>query len=389
MNQTMPINPLILRWARETAGLSIKEVVHKLNRKTVGIETVSAWESGESSPNYVQLEDLAYNIYKRPLALFFFPEPPVEESPQQTFRTLPDVEIKRLSSRMRLLLRQAKAMQINLDELYSGVNPAEHQLVRDLQFPPEASEFELASAVRIFLGVELREQFQWKSTEIAFKQWRNALENCGIFVFKDAFKEEAISGFCLHDKRFPIIYVNNSQPDTRQIFTLFHELAHLLSGTGGIDMPDESFIRTLDGRNKQIEVLCNRFAAAFLVPDPDFDQRITHAPINEDLISALADRYSVSREVILRRLLDKHLVSQQFYEQLVEEWQSEAKVKSGTGGDYYRTKRSYLGERYLELAFSRLYQNKISNDQLADYLGVKVKNIAGMEALLFQKEASA
>jgi len=36
-----------------------------------------------------------------------------------------------------------------------------------------------------------------------------------------------------------------------------------------------------------------------------------------------------------------------------------------------------------------LYQNKISVDQLADYLGVKAKSIAGMEALLFAQGAAA
>lgn len=389
MNRTIPINPVVLRWARETAGYSLEEVVQKLNRKTVTTETVSAWESGESSPNYIQLEDLAYNIYKRPLALFFFPEPPVEETPQQAFRTLPESEIQSMSPRMRFLLRQAKSMQINLDELYGGVNPAEHQIVRDLTFAPDAPIAELTSAVRRFLGVELSEQFEWKSAEKAFAAWRNALESCGLFVFKEAFREDAVSGFCLYDKRFPLIYVNNSKAYTRQIFTLFHELAHLLSGTGGIDQPIETYINLLRGRNKLIEVLCNRFAASFLVPEEDFDQRIKQLLINDDSVSGLAVRYSVSREVILRRLLDKRLVTLQSYEYMIAQWRKEAGGRSGMGGDYYRTKGVYLGERYLELAFSRLYQNKISVDQLADYLGVKAKNIAGMEALLFSKGTAA
>ncbi|KKL56723.1 hypothetical protein LCGC14_2242570, partial [marine sediment metagenome] len=38
-------------------------------------------------------ERLAYEIYKRPLALFFFPEPPEEETPKESFRTLPQEEI--------------------------------------------------------------------------------------------------------------------------------------------------------------------------------------------------------------------------------------------------------------------------------------------------------
>lgn len=380
---------MVLQWARTTAGLSIDAVVQKLNRKKITVETIQAWESGEAAPDYVQLERLAYEVYKRPIAIFFFPQPPAEETPQQAFRTLPDSEIQRLSPRLRFLLRRAQAMQLNLYELYEGKNPASRQIVRDLQFSRDTPVQELAYVVRQYLGIELAEQFKWRSSDEAFKTWRNALENCGVFVFKDAFKEETVSGFCLHDDHFPLIYVNNSTAVTRQIFTLFHELAHLLSGTGGIDKPDDRYINSLSGRNKQIEVLCNRFAAAFLVPEADFDHRIGGLLINETTISTLANQYSVSREVILRRLLDKKLVTRQLYEQLVEEWRNNVVDKQGSGGDYYRTQGAYLGERYLELVFGRLYQNKISVEQLADYLGVKTSSVPGMEALILPRGAGA
>lgn len=389
MTYANPINPKVLQWARTTAGLTIEDVVQKLKRKKITVETIKAWENGAEVPDYIQLERLAYEVYKRPLAIFFFPQPPAEETPQQAFRTLPDSEIQRLSPRLRFLLRRAQAMQLNLEELYDGINPASQQIVRDLSFSLDSPVQELAHAVRQFLGIELAEQFQWKSNDEAFKVWRSALENNGIYIFKDAFREESVSGFCLHHNRFPLIYVNNSTAMTRQIFTLFHELAHLLSGTGGIDTIDDRYIQHLRGKNRQIEVLCNRFAAAFLVPEADFDQRIQGMPINETAISSLSKQYSVSREVILRRLLDKQLVTRQMYEHLVEKWNKNIVDKKGSGGDYYRTQGAYLGERYLELVFSHLYQNKISVDQLADYLGVKVSSVPGMEALLYPKGSAA
>ncbi|MDI6752344.1 MAG: ImmA/IrrE family metallo-endopeptidase [bacterium] len=384
MSQTIPVNPAVLRWARKTAGLSIEEVVLELKRKSITTDTVINWEIGNGSPNYPQLETLSYKIYKRPLAIFFFPEPPVEETPKQAFRTLPEQEIQRMSSRIRYLLRQAKSMQLNLVELFEGVNPAEHQIVRDLKFAPSVSISKIITDIRKYLNVELTTQIQWKNAEDAFKAWRNALEKCGVFVFKEVFKDNSYSGFCLYDEQFPLIYVNNSKPNTRQIFTLFHELCHLLSGTGGVDKPIEGYIDFLHGNDKRIEVLCNDFAGAFLVPDDDFDRQIALLSINDATIENLANRYCVSREVILRKFYDKNLVNQQFYKQKVEEWRKK-KGKTGNGGDYYLNKRVYLGERYIELVFSRLYQNRISIKQLADYLGVKAKNVPGMEALLFQK----
>ena len=109
MGQNIPVNPDVLRWARETAGWSLEDVALKMKKD---IDTVSAWERGESAPTYIQLEKLAYQVFKRPIALFFFPDPPREKTPKQSFRTLPEQEISSITRRLRFLIRRARAMQI-------------------------------------------------------------------------------------------------------------------------------------------------------------------------------------------------------------------------------------------------------------------------------------
>jgi len=166
-------------------------------------------------------------------------------------------------------------------------------------------------------------------------------------------------------------------------------LAHLLFRTGGIDTQHDDYLDYLEKNSRRIELLCNHFTGEFLVPGRDFEHRIRGIAINDKSIQKLADRYHVSREVILRKLLDMELVEPAFYEEKVQDWTQSAKKSSGKGGDYYRTMGAYLGERYLGTAFSRYYQNRISVEQLADYLGVKVKNVPGMENLLFPRGATA
>ena len=68
------INPTIVKWARVRSGYTLEDVATSLNK---AVETISNWESGEQAPTYVQLEKLA-DKYKRPIATFFFPEPPQE-----------------------------------------------------------------------------------------------------------------------------------------------------------------------------------------------------------------------------------------------------------------------------------------------------------------------
>lgn len=383
MTDKIPINPNILKWARKTAGLHLEDVAHKIGKD---IDTIKSWESGNSSPTYAQLEKLAYQVYKRPLALFFFPEPPLEETPKQSFRTLPEQEIEMMSPRMHYLLRQALAMQINLAELNEGVNPAKKNIIHELNFYPDKPLKNMVFETREYLGIDLKTQFNWKNIDDALKIWRDNLEKHGVYVFKEAFKDELYSGFCLYDEQFPVIYINNSKPKTRQIFSIFHELAHLLFGIGGVDTRIDNYIDYLKGDDRKIEIICNRFAGEFLVPDSDFNNRIRNISINDEFIYKLADRYKVSREVILRKLRDRNLIDKDYYSEKTKQWTDEAmKRPSGTGGNYYATKCAYLGEGYLGLALSQFYQNKISINQLADYLGVKVKSISGIESVFFNK----
>ena len=63
---------------RESAHLSLEEVAKRLSKT---VEEISAWEAGAGGPSYAQLEKLAYELYKRPLAIFFLPSPPPEPRP--------------------------------------------------------------------------------------------------------------------------------------------------------------------------------------------------------------------------------------------------------------------------------------------------------------------
>lgn len=394
MNEVMPVNPKILRWARLSLGMSVDEVGRRMNKS---IDIIEAWENGTAYPTYVQLEKLAYGVYKRPLALFFFPEPPEEEPVDRSFRTLPEHEREKIPPRIRFLLRKAQVLQLNLAELYEENNPAEHKILHDLDFSPSVNAADMAEKVRSYLGIDLEQQQSWDSSESALKAWRNTLEDKGVFVFKDSFNPPGkkkpsnvdggpFSGFCLYDRVFPVVYVDNNKPKTRQIFTLFHELAHLLMHTGGVDTRQDDYIEHLHGDHKRIEVLCNKFAAAFLVPRKDFQERSANFEINDSGISELADLYCVSRETILRRLLDQGRVEQSFYEQKVQQWLDERrKSNRPKGGNHYFTKCTYLGERYIELVFKHYHQGRISVEQTADYLGEKTKNVSGMENWLFRQ----
>src|SRR3989337_233586 len=112
MKPKLPINKDILIWARTSIGLSVEDVAQKFKKSPVEIEE---WEAGNTSPTFSQLERLAFEIYKRPLAVFFFPDVPEEDTPKTEFRTLPDKIISELPTEIVKLYRRAKLYQLYLE----------------------------------------------------------------------------------------------------------------------------------------------------------------------------------------------------------------------------------------------------------------------------------
>ena len=366
----MPITPAVLTWARERAGYSLDAAAESFPR-------IDRWEAGESFPSYPQLESLA-DKFKIPVAVFFFPEPPDLPPVEESFRTLEPTHIAEIPPRIRLLLRKAQSFQMALEELHDGRNPAQRLITRNLGFRRNRSIEWNAAQVRAYLGVSFAQQTEWGSAETALSEWRKALFEVGIHVFKDQFRDPGYSGFCLYDDEFPIIYVNNSTAKTRQIFTLFHELAHLLFRTSGVDATSDDFVDRLSRENRQIEVTCNSLAARIMVPTDWFDEAIEDLPPNQASAERLAERFSVSREFVYREFRDRDLVTAGEYEQASRHWAEQ--IQSGIGGgNHYYTKIAYLGMEYINLAFRRYYQNRIDYDQLADFLDMKPRHLTQLE----------
>ena len=369
MAEAMPITPELLTWARQRAGYSLEAA-------TKDFRKIAEWENGEDGPSYPQLERLAEK-FRVPVAVFFFPEPPALPPIEESFRTLGPAQFELIPPRIRLLLRKALTFQMGLEELNFGRNPAKRLITRDLSFQPSDDVDLIAAQVREYLGVTMDQQFGWGDAETALEIWRQSLIDAGVYVFKDQFRDGGYSGFCLYHDEFPIICLNNTTAKTRQIFTLFHELAHLLFHTSGVDTPTDDYIDDLSPDDRSIEIICNRMAARLLVPDNVFERAFAGSTPNEAAAAELAQLFSVSREFIYRKFLDRDLITGEEYEAAAKRWAAEK--KGGSGGDHYYTKITYLGPEYITLAFQRYYQNQIDANQLADYLDTKPKNLTRLE----------
>ncbi len=368
----------MLKWARETHGFALSEVA-----KSKQFSNLEKWESGKESPTYSQLEKLAEK-YHRPIAIFFFPQPPQEQTIEKSLRTLSEEDLTLVNPTVRLLFRKAKAFQLSLEELFEDQYAVQAQKLSWMNNLSDLSIQEITQQLRNKVNVPVDEQKSWKDSSSALQNWRRILSENGIFVFKDVFKNQNISGFCIYDEIFPVIYINNSHSKNRQIFTIFHEVAHLIFKQSYLDILSDTIWDLDNEKPANEESNCDAFAAEFLVPSADFSLQIQNLDTNDERnIYALSEMYHVSREVILHRLFDQNLITRNWYRQKMDEWSKLSDAYTGKpkkgGGNYYKTKASYLGDSYISLVFKNYYRGRIDIRQASQYLDIQPKSFAGIE----------
>jgi Zn-dependent peptidase ImmA (M78 family) len=177
----------------------------------------------------------------------------------------------------------------------------------------------------------------------------------------------------------------------RQIFTLFHELYHLLSGHNGVDFTDDKqVLPNLTKDMQRLERACDSFAAEFLVPTDDFQYEISQIPshhevllhgsysdVMDDCVNPLSKKYSVSLDVILRKLLDAGCIDSSRYSQLYRNHRPDISRDPGNngGGNYYSNQVSYLGRPYIHLVMETQEMHGFPDYVTAEYLGESVKNL--------------
>ena len=109
-----PVNPEILRWARETAGLTLEDASHKLGiqiaRGVSPVDRLNALETGDVEPTRPLLLKMAKQ-YHRPLIVFYMEKPPRKGNRGQDFRTLPDSTTKVANALVDALIRDVQVRQ--------------------------------------------------------------------------------------------------------------------------------------------------------------------------------------------------------------------------------------------------------------------------------------
>jgi Zn-dependent peptidase ImmA (M78 family)/DNA-binding XRE family transcriptional regulator len=383
----------LLVWARESIGLDVTEAARRIHVKP---ESLAQWELGTIRPSIPQARKAA-SVYKRSLAVFYLPGPPREDFQMQDFRTIPEERRIHKSPSLHLAIRQVHykrdtAIQL-AEELEDDIPPFDRQLsLRD-------NSEEMASRIRESLGVDANRQCQWKDIWQALNSWKEIIEQQNVLVFQvSGVTVTEMRGFSVWRKTLPAIALNSKDSPSGRIFTLLHEYIHLLLNTGGL-CDDFGTFRAGPSKEEQTEVFCNYLAGRILVPadsllNEDVVRRKTKTSTWQDSdIALLARKYSVSWEVILRRLLITGRVTESFYQskrrQYLQAYETEIKKKSKRRASQSSLAIAHNGLTFLRMALRAYHESKLTGNKLSEYLGVSLKHVPEIQRKVYGRNLEA
>lgn len=311
---------------------------------------VLKWISREKQPTLKQLEKFA-KATSTPVGLFFLPTPPVEKLSIPNFRTIEDNKGYHPSPD---LLETVQTMERRQEWIRSYFVDQSYDPLTFVGSAKRTDNIKLvAKAIRITLGLNNGWAAGCSNWQEALRMLQRKVEAAGIFVFVSGIvgnnthrklNVNEFRGFVLVDDFAPVVFINGADGKAAQMFTLAHELAHIWFGaSAAFDL------NNLEPSLDEIEVLCNKVAAEFLIPEEELYTFWKKVHRDDDRFGKIARQFKVSEIVAARRALDlKFINKSEFFEFYNVKQQEMYEQTTNGGGDFYRTQAVRIGRRFAE-----------------------------------------
>ena len=217
---------------------------------------------------------------------------------------------------------RARPILAGLAELHEALQEEGHKAQPNLDGVPVGTYLSARDLAGWAAG-RLGEKLESSTTEDRMLTLASLIEaRLGIDVMIEPLGGPGLLGVSITDSEFPFILVNADVHKPRALFTLAHELGHVLAGDG--DVMHVDFEETANSPKEQH---ANAFAAALLLP---VDEIRTIKSEHEDVSAGLARmlvRFGVSYETLIYRLNNLHIIDDEHKESFLE-----------------KGRRSFLGE---------------------------------------------
>lgn len=388
------VNQDIIRWARETAGLTLEEASTKLNlhqaRGVSAVDRLAAFESGDDQPTRSLLTRMAKQ-YRRPLLTFYMSAPPRKGDRGQDFRTLPVDYSDADEALLDALIRDVKARQSMVRAMLEDEEDTEPlHFVGSMRMSQGVSA--VLSSIQETIQLDIAEFRAEDSPSEAFTLLRNRVEAVGIFVllignlgsYHTAIDLATFRGYALADDIAPFVIINDQDARPAWSFTLLHELVHIWLGQTGVsDLRAEI----------SIEKFCNDVAGEFLLSNSELEQLDVDDRTDLESAQRRIGEFALDRNLSASMVAYKlyrmgtidfeswKLLSQTFRTMWIarrNERRIRAREQEIHGPTYYPVRRHRIGKALLELVGSMMRAGAITTSKAGKVLGVKAKNVQNL-----------
>lgn len=280
-----------IRELREAAHLRASELAEKAGLDPTALSKI---ENGRRGVKTVELARIASALNVSPLALLE-PESLLARLPVAARKAGPSIAMGKAYNRL-----------MSLSELHvvladGGIPTSPHlaNVPSVVDIPWLEGAENLAEWARAKLSVPV-------SGDERFGALVDSIETTlGLDVLVEPHVGDALSGAAITDPSFPLLFVNSSHAVPRSLFTLAHELGHVLARHNGGGM---TLDRELAGSTEE-ERVANAFAANFLMPASEIHRAIEEFGRSGLTLVVLSHRLGVSFESLIYRLHNLRLIN--------------------------------------------------------------------------------
>ena len=335
---------------------------------------LDAWVEGSVHPTFNQIVKYAKEV-DVPFGYFFLKEMPPPATSIPHYRTVKEGTYQPSANLLAVIdgmeQRQLWAKDLLLEW---GAEPLEFAGKYTLTHNIEA----VVEALYQLLNIK---EVNWASR---FPTWQKAFnfliertEAAGVFVVVNGvvgnnthrpLQVEEFRGFVLYDEIAPFVFINGKDAVSAKIFTLVHELVHVLIGESASFDFSSDFEHT-----NEIERFCNQVAANFLVPEQLLKAYYDEVADSEQY-APLARKFKVSQLVVARRLLDTGIIHKAQFLAFYKKYTAElASNKKPSGGNFYNSVPYKVGRRFFDLVHTAMLQQNIQPTDAFRLTGLRAK----------------
>lgn len=345
--ERLNIQPNLLRWVIQRAGISEEKAIETF-------PLLNGWLFQEKQPTLNQLKKFAAKFYV-PFGYLFMSNLPIENIPFPMFRGEAGQQ-DHFNLNVYDTVMNVQARQEWLEEYLEENDIKTCNFIGSITTKTSISE--TVRRLRTILELDDRWAFSLATPDAAVSLLGQKIEDTGVFLAYNGvvgnnthrpLKVSECRGFALVNEKAPYIFVNSADSKSAQLFTLIHEVAHLMLGVSAGHAGSEVL------NHEATENYCDMVAAEFLVPA----SVLREIWINDT--KSASRRFKASELVVARRAYDLCLMSDTEYKAfwaMYSQRQLRIKKKS-TGGSFYLTSVKRVGRN-----FAIHVRNAVNNKQL-------------------------